>query len=416
MARVAVSFIGRGRLAQPPSERRYVTATYRFPDGSKEEAAFFGAAFLRWLERKGEKPQRWLVMGTSQSMWDALYEALPSEAQDRLMDENVNLWQRVFEAKERGEADQALIGQWESALRKFLPDLDLRLRVVGAADSEESQMRMWQELMDAVDEGDRIFLDITHGFRHQPALAAFMVVLLRWLKSIEGFELYYGALEMAQSQEGPCPVLHLSLCDLLARTAEAMAVFRTTGNFAPLAEILPLDNGTRKRVEEVAYADEINQQARSAAKEVLKALDNLRADPVRSAVVDVLKEPLRWAEQEGLPQRMARRARFALEHGQFLKAIILLYEAMLVVGCQLYRTGDPMTWEARRLALQCFRDRLPPQDLEVLTKVENLRNAVVHGGRGQEADVKRALHSPDAFRQIFEEGEALLRRLLTREE
>lgn len=240
MSDVVVSFIGRGRLSADPSGRRYLQTIYRFPDGSEEEAAFFGAAFLRWLEKRDFRLQRWIVMGTSQSMWDALYEALPFEARERLLEESLDLWQKVFEAKERGEADQEIVNRWEAALRRYLPNLDLRLRVVGAANSEESQMCMWEELMRAVDEGDRVLLDITHGFRHQPALTAFMLVLLKWLKNIEGFELYYGAFEMAKEGD-PCPVLRLSTCNLLTQVAEALAIFRTTGNFAQLAEVLPLD-------------------------------------------------------------------------------------------------------------------------------------------------------------------------------
>ncbi|HIE08950.1 MAG TPA: TIGR02221 family CRISPR-associated protein [Armatimonadetes bacterium] len=411
VARVAVSFIGVGRLSEDPSKRGYLRTVYQFPDGSREEATFFGAAFLRWLERKNLKPQRWLVMGTSRSMWDALYGVLPSEAQERLLDENGDLWQEVFQAKEEGKANQAIIDRWEAVLRGYLHNLDLRLRVVGAAESEDSQMRMWQELASAVEEGARVFLDITHGFRHQPALAAFMMIFLRWLKGIEDFELFYGAFEMAKGKDAPCPVIHLSLCNLLARAAEAMAIFRTTGNFAPLADILPLDRKVKEKVMEVAYAEETNQQARSTAKEVLRTLDNLEVDPVRAAVADVLRETLEWAKQEGLSQRMMRKAKFALEHGQYLKAIILLYEALLVKGCQLYRTGDSMTWKARRAALQCLKERLQPEDVKVLCRIESLRNAVVHGGRGQKAEIQQALRSSSAFERIFKEGERLLARL-----
>jgi hypothetical protein len=115
MARtVLVSFLGKGIRAteeQPRSHLGYRTARYDFTHlgGSFEESAMFGLALLRHLRAQNQKPNVWLILGSPQSSWDALIEAVDIEALDSQQMETLNaLFQRVGEAVKRG-GDSSLL-------------------------------------------------------------------------------------------------------------------------------------------------------------------------------------------------------------------------------------------------------------------------------------------------------------------
>ena len=62
-------------------ETSYRTATYDFTtdNGTTYTTPLFGAALLKHLQSQPNPPERWLVLGTAQSIWDALADALPEE-------------------------------------------------------------------------------------------------------------------------------------------------------------------------------------------------------------------------------------------------------------------------------------------------------------------------------------------------
>jgi cell division protein DivIC len=199
MARtVLVSFLGKGIRAteeQPRSHLGYRTAQYDFTHlgGSVEESAMFGLALLRHLRTQNQKPNVWLILGSPQSSWDALIEAVDIEALDSQQMETLNaLFQRVGEAVKREEAHpsskgsgsltETLLQEWARTLTMHLHPTQVRCFLSGWSYNRAEQEQLWKILSEQTEEQDRLILDITHGFRHQPMLTAFIVTLLNRLK------------------------------------------------------------------------------------------------------------------------------------------------------------------------------------------------------------------------------------------
>src|SRR5206468_6460248 len=89
MAIVLVGFIGKGRSASGESgasHTGYVRTVYTFPSEeslpvSERTTSLFSAALLERLLELGRPVARWVVMGTAQSMWDSLLEAIHVDRQ-----------------------------------------------------------------------------------------------------------------------------------------------------------------------------------------------------------------------------------------------------------------------------------------------------------------------------------------------
>jgi cell division protein DivIC len=373
MATVLVSFIGRGqgpRAGQAEaavSRSGYARTTYSFEaEGAFAaeaiEASFFGAALLQRLKQTNRGVERWLLMGTEQSLWNDLLEIFPDATQDRLLE----TWNRVDEAVKNcalNPLTQELLDGWDGLLSREMNDTTILCRLVGAADTAQSQGKIYQALLESIRHGDAIVMDITHGFRHQPVLASFMVMLLRWLRGVKNVELYYGALEMKGSKSH-CPVLKLPLCNDLLEATEAVAIVEQTGIYKHLGDCaFP---SAKAKLGEVAFADEMNTEARKLATEIRKELRAARDEdtlaPLQSSLTEMFDEALGWAAEDSLAKRLKHKAEFSFRRGQYFRAIMLLWEALLVADCDKFGIPDSTDYESRSDAENRLRSRLPIKD------------------------------------------------------
>ncbi|MGV3721313.1 MAG: hypothetical protein ACO1SX_10435 [Actinomycetota bacterium] len=403
MGTVLVSFLGAARRLQEtndPSNLGYRTACYRFPaEGEHGEVEvttpLFGAALLQRLRSLGRSPDCWLVLGTDQSMWDALADAVPPNRRDRLPIDLLTAVSRAFriEGASPPEAPDSLLSQWAAELEAQLGTPCVTARI-GTGLTDQSWEALWSALCSVCGrkrtpgtqgaEAGRVdlVLDVTNGLRHHPVVAAFMVMLLRRLYRVGRVDLCYGALDL-RDERGVAPVLFLPISTRMLEATEALATLQQTGNFAPLADSVALSPATRADIETVAFKDETGQEARMEALAAAAILDKVELDPIDTELAPWLREPLRWVAGQNLARRLGERARLAFEHEQYLKAVVLLYEAFAVAGVQRSADlTDEMSFRDREAAIQqLFRDDalLRRSEQGMLRDLAALRNAIVHG-------------------------------------
>lgn len=420
MSSILVGFVGRGRTAPQEEMARgissrsgYVRTTYAFPaeensPASEITTSLFGSALLQRMQQLGRAPNHWLVLGTAQSNWADLIEAVPVEKQDGLLE----IFDRVSADVKQGNIVQDLLDEWQRDLNKSLHPLRITCSLVGSCDTRDSQLKVWEALERCVQDKMRIMMDITHGFRHQPIVATFMLMLLRWLKEVPSVAIYYGAFEMKGNLPA-CPVLKLDLCNELLAVTEAIATYQNTGNYQRIGALLSTDKQFNVDLREVVFAGETNRQARNAAHRLQAALEAQdEIDPIHRVLKDHLKEPLEWLAGESLAARMGYKAWFAFEHGQYFKAIALLWEAIRIAACERYQFRDVMEYRSRTRAEEALYNDLSEDDKKVLDDVEGLRNSVLHGTHSNRESVADALMGPSKFKKIFKAGYHLLQTLL----
>ncbi|MCS7079428.1 MAG: TIGR02221 family CRISPR-associated protein [Chloracidobacterium sp.] len=378
---VVAGFIGTGKQKETGSG--YEPTTYHFPNQTKHEASVFGVALLKYLAAQGRPAQRWLVMGTAQSIWDALVEIVP-ETQWASIE---SVWDEVGQAVREKAMTQAVLDRWSAALTAAA-GLEVVCALVGPADDRDSQMRVWQAMYEQTGVGDHLTLDITHGFRHQPVLMTFMATTLRWFRRLARVDMYYGALELQQR------VIELPLCNDFLDIAEALATYRYTDDFSQLVNVFGRvtqpEETLLRDLERVAFADSVNRFPRHAVEGAQRGLKNCaEGSALDRALAEALGESVGWITEPSFAARLRRKAEAAFESNQLLKGIVLLYEAICVAGCQRFQTGDPLNYRSRHGAKEALEN--DPVYKDAFVAVRNLRNSVAHGTAPESAELHAAL-------------------------
>ncbi|NMC21918.1 MAG: TIGR02221 family CRISPR-associated protein [Thermogutta sp.] len=394
MSTTVVSFLGTGQRATPNDPRsEYRTTTYRFtvPDGREflYRTSLFGTALIRFLRETGTQIDRWIVLGSSASLWSELNQVLPDPGE--VLEEYCRIDARVAEKN----VDEEALSRWQASLNAHAAPLDLRLRLTGEALAMESQQQIARALFENIPRGNEVVFDVSHGFRHQPIIAGFMISLMRWTHRIQRLSFYSGVFEARQGDVAP--VLALPICQELVDATEAAAILDVTGNYERVARCLGLD------AESAWFLENTNQlgNARAQAQRLRKQASG-GADVVHEELAALLQERLQWAEQLSFAERMRQSARSAIDRGDYFRAVVLGYEAVLIrAGQVLFPSADPLEHETRKQAEDGLFNRLTGGDKELLRDMQQTRNACAHGSRSRSGRVQQILGSPRHFRDLM---------------
>jgi len=404
MPTTVVSFLGTGQKQNPPDKSSgYRRTTYRFtrPDGGEflDTTSLFGTALICFLRETNVAIDRWVVLGTSASLWSELSQVLPNP------DDVIEQYCQIDELVQKKIVDQPALQDWQRTLNALAVPLELRLCLTGEALDPASQQQIARALFENIPRGNDIVFDISHGFRHQPVIATFLVSLMRWTHQIRSVRLFSGVFEARQGDV--TPVLEMPICQELVNATEAAATLALTGNFEPLARCLG------HNAEMAWFLENTNQlgNARTQARH-LRNLVTHHDDAVKAELAALLQERLQWSDGDRFADRVLETARTALDRKDYLRAVILAYEALVIKAIQeLHLNADPMNYQIREQTLTWLFAHLRGDDRELLIDLQHTRNACAHGTRSDRASVQRVLGQPQEFRCLVEHAFTLFDRL-----
>lgn len=140
---------------------------------------------------------------------------------------------------------------WEHELTREIerlrtPDQSWSLVLIPEGRSEDELWTLFDTLVAQVKEGEALLLDITHGFRSLPLIAAVATAYLRVAKDVRLHGLLYGAYE-ARDAADRAPVFDLTPLAALLDWTAAADLFHRTGNAEPLADLLEETQNTLYR-------------------------------------------------------------------------------------------------------------------------------------------------------------------------
>lgn len=377
-----ISFLGKGR-ADP--QTGYRTASYRFDTRFIRCVPYFGLALTEYL-----KPQKLILVGTAGSMWDVFFEQ-QGELDEALID---------AVAKESVSAE--LLAHHQELLTEKL-GVPVECLLIPYARETAEQAAILGHLSDVVGAREKIAIDVTHGFRHLPMLA---LVAARYLTHVAGVEIediYYGALEMTPPN-GETPVLRLGGMLTMLDWIEALANYDKDGDYGVFAPLLEQDGMER--------ADELKQAAfyeRSSnpvkAREKLTGIDRVLADhdaPMSALFKEELRNRIAWYRGATRHDWELALADAYLERRDFVRAAIYLFEAA-VTKAVTDEKGNPADFAQRDEAWGKLRQNTPRAK-----KLEYLRNALAHGVRSENQEVRRMLANETALQKALEDFRRLL--------
>lgn len=404
MPSTVVSFLGTGQKVSPDDTRSgYRTTTYRFtqPNGVEflQTTSLFGTALIRFLQQIGTPIDRWIVLGTSASLWSELNQVLSNP------DEVIEQYCQIDDLVVARDVDEIALQAWQQILNTHAAPLDMRLCLTGEALAAESQRQIARALFENIPQGNDVVFDISHGFRHQPVIATFIISLMRWTHRIQCVSSYSGVFEARQGDV--TPVLELPICQELVEATEAAAILDVTGNYERIARCLGND------AELAWFLENTNQlgKARSEAQRLSKVTTNY-ADVVNAQLAALLYDRLAWSERGRFAERVQQSANTAIQRSDYFRAIILCYEAILIRAGQLLNSlADPLNYQTRQQAEKDLIPRLTSADRDLFLDLQHTRNACAHGTRSDRASVQQILQSPQGFRDLIQRAFDLFDRL-----
>ncbi|SHE32962.1 cell division protein DivIC [Caldanaerobius fijiensis DSM 17918] len=397
MKNIMISLIGRGR--KPDGGKGYIKTRYSFDNGEyiSDETAFFGSALYRYLVGRGYNIDKWIVFGTNTSTWSEIIEAINSVQQEKLEE----MYYKVLAEEENGITDTTL-KQWERDISKFL---HVNLVAVDPLDYKA----YINELLNIITIGDeyKIFFDMTHAFRHMSTVLSFSLMYLKYLRDIKSIEVYYGALDM--TKDVVKPVLKIDFINELFSLSTSFDLYKNSGYFPEILRDLGISNR-----ENTYFKLELNRNPRNELKEITKELEKIEgSDNYKRETAFCIKNQLsRLYELKYLDERMVERARFFFDKKQYLKALVLLYEALIILAGRIYQIPDKQNYEKReeirrriKEEIRGIRDRkfIKTERVgEVFNLLEYTRNAAVHGSDPQ--GTQEYLEQRSYFESLFNEA------------
>jgi CRISPR-associated Csx2 family protein len=364
MSTVLIGFLGRGPSVSADGKRRpYRRGKYQFADWTSDQVSFFLKAALKWLRtERNQPPDRFVVLGTTGSMWDELLGALCG-GRDPLDDKRIeDLWVQLAELVDRRRVTADRLPGVECELSQSL-GVEVRAELIPEARTAEQQAQILAALQRHVQQGDRVYLDVTHGFRHQPMLGLGAAVLLSQLRGAQIKDILYGADDMRAEPDAPAPVVSLRwLLDLFA-WADTTRQLLVGGTIRSLPRVIH-DPELEKHLSDTAFFLATNQvhPAGEKARQCLDCLDRSGPDPILDLTRDAIHRALTvMAGSHRDARGILALARAALREHDYVRTAIFLHEAA--------RTYE----KTSRTELDADRIR----------EIDQLRHAQVHARRGR---------------------------------
>lgn len=392
MSRVLISFIGR------PSGDTYQNVRYRYPDGTvltSDTTSLFGLSLCA-----REKPDRLVIVGTPDSQWSSLLKSAHPEGTDAadalLLGEHSGLLDQRSPTLQAVRSAQQQLGIWLGC--------DVQLETIGYGISEDDQCAVAQTLASHVSSGDRLQVDVTHGFRHLPLLAMFSIFYIQSVRPNVAVEaVWYGKL---RDDRLTADVHRLDGLLQMAKWASAVQHSDASGDWAPFGDLLPGTLGSP--LPRASYFERTHQPKRSAA-ELSAASRSLAATPLDglgALFTPMLKQRLAGAQNNtGTSYRQHRKMAFeSLARNDYLRAALYAREARLTWA--IVRHDDisckPDIYEDREDFSKTYQ-RSADEDL-----LWGLRNRMAHGFGTRNKKVEQLMEHEEALRDKLKELLTLL--------
>ena len=398
MSHTLVTFLGKSRESKDTGYRKTV---YRFPDGTKDETAFFGLALPRYLSRY-LKLDTIVILGTCSSQWGVLVEHLAEEGED----EDARL--QLIDAEVAGAVEQPLLDRLAPLLMRAV-GFNVSPRLISFGKDEDEQYGILRAVADAVPKNGAVSFDLTHGFRHLGMVGFLSAFMLERVRSLKVQDLWYGALDMTRG--GVTPVLKLDGLVHVRRWLDDLNRFDATGDYGVFAPLLIADDVPEDKANCLRNAAfyERTFNVRDAARQIgtfLPVLDS----PLTGAsglFQRRLADRLRWATLSGLAEQQRELAHQYLKRGDFVRAAIFGREACVTHLCEARGVSTVEYGPEREEVIKDFeaelkRKKHSKERKDAYWMLTNIRNSLAHGTRPWNKQSRAALKDQDSLRRTLE--------------
>ena len=326
MAKVLISSLGTGSN----KDGAYQKARYQFDQETPYETSFIADAIL-----KHHKIDKLFLVGTKKSMWDEAYATL-------IEGEDDNYYERLVNKKELNGIAVEDLKQFDQEI-KYISNSKI-------IDYGKDENELWEnfekflEIANELNDGDELYLDITHSFR---SLSLMSFVMTQFASSISNKNftikaIYYGMFEYSHENSGVTPIVDIKILFEIQEWIKAIDAIKKYSDFDPLVRLLENDSDIEQKVKntfvnlnntiEMANMSAMKQFIENATKKILlienskNKIVKLLAPQLLSIVKELYKDKMSDF-QYGLAKWFYKNKNYALSY-------IALYEAIITKSCE----------------------------------------------------------------------------------
>ena len=321
-------------------------------------------------------------------------------------------------------------GEYLCRLKEKLGDklepVDL-LDILDRGNSEADLWKIFDVYQQSVEEGDKIILDITHGFRSLPMLAFPVVAYLRQVKKVTLEHILYAPFDARPESEGKdTPIFDLKPFVTLLDWMNAVSIFQRTGDARPIAELdihNDISDALTKlseslltnltiEVQEAAFKfnglsidDLVTEQEEGSRAPFRMLIEQLQANYRGMAV----NEPRNNPEQS--INKQYQQIKWYIDNQHYFQAITLIREWLVSWEYLQWKEENPRRWlqwsnhrQPVEDALNDYDSAAPDPDQtawELWAKCTVLRNDLAHCGMRINPPPKSAEDAITEIKELF---------------
>lgn len=356
-----ISFLGKGQ-----DGRGYREANYQFDDGDIfENSKYFGLVLAEKIQ-----PKKIILLGTSGSMWDVFFEQGFDKLENQWLDLSNAVKSQVVTAEMLQPFEQYLSGVLKTEVQCVL--------IPFAKDTKE-QIEILSVLSEKLGDKEKVVLDVTHSFRHLPMLSLVVARFLKRTQNIDVEHIYYGALEMSESNKTPVIMLDgmLTMLDWV----DALTTFDKDGDYGQFADLLERENFDKNKAELIKQASFFERTSNStqAYEKLNSVFDDLEkfSSPIFDLFKPQLVKRLTWFKRSNRGLREQHLAREYLQRYDYVRAVIYAQEGK--ISGELFKDKKDLNNHQLR------EEKL--KQLSELSNFKKLRNKLAHGNQNNEPEI-----------------------------
>jgi CRISPR-associated Csx2 family protein len=398
MAKILISSLGLARK----EDGTYKKAKYSI-DNKIYETSFIADALTQHLNI-----DKLFLIGTKKSIWDEAYVAFGGD------DEEYQL--ELYEKKEDGCVDNKSLSKFNTIFKNgsksFIVDYGLNDNEIW------DNFEKFLEIADFIEDGDELYLDITHSFR---SLSLMSFVMTQFATSISEKKfkikgLFYGMFEYSfESADGTTPIVDIKILLEIQTWIKAIDAIKSYSDFDPLVRLLEQEdieknvnnafvqlNNSIKMVNLAALEIFIKNAAKkvksisSSSNKIIKLLA-----PEIIKLIEELDTDVKSKFQYGLAKWFFKNKNYGLSY-------LALYESIISKSCE-FKDYDVEEHKLREEAKHSIGDDKWGQyfytkrgNSKFKNSISNIRNAIAHQNSDRKELVMEDITRLEKYINTFE--------------
>jgi CRISPR-associated Csx2 family protein len=393
--KILISTLGTGDIKKD-SDKDYSETIYKI-DGEEYPETLIAKVLVKHFNI-----DKAIFIGTNKSMWDNLYYSFGGENSEYL--------DLLTEYKKIGVTEDKLI-KFNKTVDNFLDNNGSTSILIdyGKNTSDEiwDNFQKLLEIKNHIDNGDEIYLDITHGFRYMPILNIFLLEFISIFQSpvikIKG--VYYGMFSDNISE-----IIDFKIFFDLLEWTKAINMFKYNSNAQQLIELLEKDDSSKDVANiftqfsnnlQLANMASLWQFMKGASKKI-KKLQESNNKIIKLLSSDLISMTTRF-DKEKQSDFQYELALWLHENQNYALSYLALYEAIITKSCEL-SNYDVNNHQEREKAKKSIGD--DKYGKYFYTKYDDslskIRNSIVHQSNERKDKVLQDINKLKIFLSSFE--------------